>query len=70
MTLVAGDRTLAPGQNTLQVRFESPVVGGVKLVKTYVFKRGDYVIDVKNEVVNESGAAISPRLCLPSRAQA
>jgi YidC/Oxa1 family membrane protein insertase len=64
MTLVPGERTLAAGQDTLQVKFESPVVGGVKLVKTYTFKRGDYVIDVKNEVVNESGAAVSPRLYL------
>ena len=64
MTLVPGDRTLTAGQSTLQVKFESPVVGGVKLAKTYTFRRGDYVIDVKNEVVNESGAAVSPRLYL------
>ena len=64
MTLVPGERTLAAGQSALQVKFESPVVGGVKLVKTYTFKRGDYVIDVKNEVVNESGAPVSPRLYL------
>ncbi len=64
MTLMPGERTLQPGQAALQVRFESPVVGGVKLVKTYTFKRGDYVIDVKNEVLNESGAPISPRLYL------
>jgi len=64
MTLVPGDRTLKDDQNQLTVRFESPLVGGVKLVKSYTFKRGDYVIDVKNEVVNESGAAISPRLYL------
>ncbi len=64
MTLVPGDRMLVAGQNALQVKFESPAVGGVKLVKTFTFKRGDYVIDVKNEVVNESGAAVSPRLYL------
>jgi YidC/Oxa1 family membrane protein insertase len=64
MTLVPGERTLAAGQDSVQVKFESPVVGGVKLVKTYTFKRGDYVVDVKNEVVNESGAAVSPRLYL------
>jgi len=64
MTLVPGERSLAPGQTTLQVKFESPAVGGVKLVKTYTFKRGDYVVDVKNEVVNESGAPVSPRLYL------
>lgn len=62
MTLVPGDRALAAGQNTLQVKFESPAVGGVKLVKTYTFKRDDYVIDVKNEVVNDSGAPVSPRI--------
>ncbi|MEQ1686090.1 MAG: membrane protein insertase YidC [Burkholderiaceae bacterium] len=64
MTLLPGERSLKPGDNALQVKFESPVVGGVKLVKTYTFKRGDYVIDVKNEVVNESGAPVSPRLYL------
>ena len=64
MTLVPGERTLQPGRDAVQVKFESPVVGGVKLVKTYTFKRGDYVIDVKNEVVNESGTAVNPRLYL------
>ena len=64
MTLVPGERTLQPGRDAVQVKFESPVIGGVKLVKTYTFKRGDYVIDVKNEVVNESGTAVNPRLYL------
>jgi YidC/Oxa1 family membrane protein insertase len=64
MTLVPGERSLKDGANELQARFESPEVGGVKLVKTYTFKRGDYVIGVKHEVVNSSGTAISPRLYL------
>jgi YidC/Oxa1 family membrane protein insertase len=64
MSLVPGERSLQPGQNALQVKFESPAVGGVKLVKTYTFKRGDYVIDVKNEVVNVSETPTSPRLYL------
>ncbi len=64
MTLMPGERTLRPGQNAVQVKFESPVVGGVKLVKTYTFKRNDYLVDVMNEVVNESGAPVSPRLYL------
>ena len=62
MTRAPGEQTLKDGQNELVVKYESPVLGGVKLVKTYTFKRGDYVIDVKNEVVNESGTAVSPRL--------
>jgi YidC/Oxa1 family membrane protein insertase len=36
--------------------------GGVKLTKTYTFKRGDYVIDVKHDVSNLSGAPVSPSL--------
>jgi YidC/Oxa1 family membrane protein insertase len=64
MTLVPGERSLKDGANELQARFESPEIGGVKLVKTYTFKRGDYVIGVKHEVVNGTGAAISPRLYL------
>jgi YidC/Oxa1 family membrane protein insertase len=64
MTLAPGERTLKDGTNVLQARFESPDVGGVKLVKTYTFKRGDYVIDVKHDVVNTSGAVINPRLYL------
>ena len=64
MTLVPGERTLKDGANELLARFESPEIGGVKLVKTYAFKRGDYVVDVKHEIVNGSGAAINPRLYL------
>jgi YidC/Oxa1 family membrane protein insertase len=64
MTLVPGERSLKDGAGSVQARFESPEVGGVKLVKTYTFKRGDYVVDVQHEVVNNSGAAINPRLYL------
>jgi YidC/Oxa1 family membrane protein insertase len=64
MMLKPGERSLTDGSNELQVQFESPDVGGVRLVKTYTFKRGSYVIGVRHEVVNASGAAISPRLYL------
>ena len=64
MYLVPGDLELKEGSNELQVRFESPEVGGVKLAKVYTFRRGDYVIGVRHEVVNNSSAAISPRLYL------
>src|SRR5690606_4453904 len=36
--------------------------GGVKLVKTYTLRRGSYAVDVKHEVVNASGAAVSPQV--------
>jgi len=58
----SGERQMADGQDSLSVRFESDVVGGVKLVKTYTFKRGSYAINVKNEVVNTGTATVQPQL--------
>ena len=34
---------------------------GITVVKTYTFKRGSYVIDVRYDIKNESGATISPK---------
>jgi YidC/Oxa1 family membrane protein insertase len=64
MSLVPGDRDLKAGANELQVKFESPDIGGAKLVKTFTFKRNDYVVAVKHEVVNTGTAAINPQLYL------
>ncbi len=36
--------------------------GGLKLTRTYTLKRGAYVIDVKDEVSNLSGAPVQPTL--------
>ena len=38
--------------------------GGVKLVKTFTFKRGDYVVDVRHDVTNLGTAPVSPQLYL------
>ena len=64
MAVVPGERSLKDGANELQVRFESPEVGGVKLAKTYTFRRGDYVVGVRHEIVNTTAAPVSPRLYL------
>ncbi|OOG36055.1 membrane protein insertase YidC [Polaromonas sp. A23] len=64
MTAVPGDRTLKEGQDSLEVKFESPDVGGVKLVKTYTIKRGAYDIAVRHDVVNTGSSAVSPQLYL------
>ena len=64
MTLVSPERTLAPGKNVLALRFESPEINGVQLVKTYTFHRGEYAVDVTHEVVNRSGAPVSTQLYL------
>ncbi len=62
MTAVPGERTLAAGQNELQVKFESADVGGIKLVKTYSFKRGAYDIGVRHDIVNTGSTPVSPQL--------
>lgn len=57
-----GDRILRDGANELVVKFESPIVGGVKLIKTYTFQRGSYVVDLKHEVMNLSTVPLAPNL--------
>jgi YidC/Oxa1 family membrane protein insertase len=64
MTLVPGERTLKEGSQTLTLQFESPEVGGVKLVKTYTLTRGSYVVTVRHEVRNVGATAVSPQLYL------
>jgi YidC/Oxa1 family membrane protein insertase len=64
MTAVAGERELKDGQDQVQLRLESPEVGGVKLVKTLTFKRGAYTVDVKHEVINAGAAPVTPQVYL------
>ena len=58
----SGSKMLKESENELQLRFESVPVGDVKLVKTYILKRGSYAIEVKHDIVNASSAAVSPQL--------
>ena len=64
MTVASTERELKDGSNELVVKFESPEVGGVKLVKTYTLKRGSYDLAVRHEVVNRSSAPVAPQLYL------
>jgi YidC/Oxa1 family membrane protein insertase len=64
MSVVAGERSLANGQQTLSIRFESTGNEAYKLAKTYTFKRGEYVVAVTHEFSNQSGTAVSPQLYL------
>lgn len=50
---------LADGQNELAVRLEAAGPEGVKVAKTYVFKRGSYVVDVKYEINNGSAKPLT-----------
>ncbi|MDR3371978.1 membrane protein insertase YidC [Rhodoferax sp.] len=62
MTLAPGDLSLKDGSQTLELRFESAEVGGVKLIKTYTLTRGSYAMDVKFEVINVGATPVAPQL--------
>ncbi|MQA42257.1 membrane protein insertase YidC [Rugamonas aquatica] len=49
--------------NQVQLVLEAESAG-VKLTKTYTFKRGDYVIDVRHDVTNVGTAPVKPELYL------
>jgi len=56
-------RTLVSGQETLVVRFEAQS-GGVRLVKTFTFRRGHYDIQVEHQVTNVGSTPVAPSLYL------
>ncbi len=62
MTLRPGPRKLEAQDKDLSVVFESPIENGVKLVKTYTLKPGDYDMAVKHEIINTSNQAVSLQL--------
>jgi YidC/Oxa1 family membrane protein insertase len=62
MTVLTTERQLAEGQSALVLKLQSQAVGGVQRVLTYTFPKGSYTIDVKQEVVNQSAAALRPQL--------
>ena len=64
MRAVPGPRALQQGDTELQLRFESPDLGGVKLVKTFTLKRGAYDIAVRHEIENTGSVPVSPQLYL------
>jgi YidC/Oxa1 family membrane protein insertase len=57
-----GVRTM-DGDKQVQLVLESEQ-GGVKLTKTFTFTKGEYVIDVRHAVTNNSATAIAPSLYL------
>ena len=64
MTVVPGARSLSDGQDSLSVRFESPSVDGLQLVKTWTIARGAYVLSVQHEIINTGAAPLAPQLYL------
>jgi YidC/Oxa1 family membrane protein insertase len=60
-TPVAGQpHDLTGDAKSFSLSFESPVKGGVKVVKTYTFTRGSYVIGVDTKIVNVGSTPVTP----------
>ncbi|MDR5835357.1 membrane protein insertase YidC [Caballeronia sp. LZ034LL] len=59
-TPIPGQTSLTGDEKTLKIAFESPVKGGVKVIKTYTFTRGSYVINVDTKIENVGTAPVSP----------
>jgi YidC/Oxa1 family membrane protein insertase len=64
MRVLPGARSLADGEDSLSISFESPEIGGATLVKTFTFKRGQYPVAVQHTIKNNAAVAISPQLYL------
>jgi len=58
--LPAGSRELKAGENEVRLRLTANAEGGVQVAKTYVFRRGSYLIDVEHEIVNGGETSIAP----------
>ncbi len=61
-TAKPGPRSI-DGANQVQLVLEAEQ-GGVKLTKTYTFKRDDYLIDIRHDVTNVGPAPVTPSLYL------
>ncbi len=64
MKVISSRTVLDQSSDQLELKLESPVVGGVKLIKTYTFKRADYVIGVRHEVINTNSEPVQAQLYL------
>jgi YidC/Oxa1 family membrane protein insertase len=50
---------LAPGQDSLAVRLEAPLVNGVKVAKVLTFHRDSHLIDISHEITNGSAEPLA-----------
>jgi len=55
--LAAGEHLLKDGADKLEVRLEASTASGAKVVKTYVFHRGSYQIEIRHEGVTPGAHA-------------
>jgi len=57
--ILPGERALAPGRETVELRLVAQGRDGLQVEKIYAFKRDSYVIDVALELRNQSAAPIA-----------
>ena len=55
-----GERKLADGKDTLEVRLSAQGKDGLAVEKIFTFKRDSYLIDVALEIKNEGAAPVTP----------
>lgn len=58
--LPAAALEMKDGEQELKVRLKASGESGVQVTKTYVFKRGSYLVDVEYEIANGGTAALEP----------
>ncbi len=58
--LPASGLEMKDGEQELRVRLTAPPADGVQAAKTYLFKRGSYLIDVEYEIANGGATAVTP----------
>ncbi len=58
----SGQTKLNESDKQIQLKFETPAVGDIKLIKTYTLTRGSYAIEVTHQIVNLSSAPVAPQL--------
>ncbi|UDG82614.1 membrane protein insertase YidC [Candidatus Vallotia cooleyia] len=61
-TILPGPTLLADGADTLSISLESLVKSGVKVVKTYTFTRGSYVIGINIRIENIGSVPVTPTI--------
>lgn len=59
-TVAEGPRTLADDAQTLTITLQSPIIGQIRLTKTFTFTRGSFVIGVNQKIENLGPTPIVP----------
>lgn len=54
------DLQLAQGKDEIQVHLEATSQSGIKVIKTYTFHRGSYLIDIDYKIDNGGATALAP----------